>query len=126
LEQNRPIYATDLEAALLSCLDDKTERHSCDEACAYVAVLLVISSCTFLATVMGYSLFVDPDLSIGHLKLSMEPLAYTGLDLSPDGAVAAPLSFNVTLHATNKFRHTFCSSGAPPATLQAAFSGMTV
>ncbi|KAL6615358.1 hypothetical protein ACP70R_037628 [Stipagrostis hirtigluma subsp. patula] len=73
-----------------------------------------------MATFLGYILFVDPP-SFGNVKFSMEPVAYTGL--GPAGA-AAPPAFAVTLHARSTLKRTFCSSGG--ATLQAAFSGMTV
>ncbi|KAL6615140.1 hypothetical protein ACP70R_037410 [Stipagrostis hirtigluma subsp. patula] len=74
-----------------------------------------------MATFLGYILFVAPP-SFGNVKFSMEPVAYTGLGLA--GAAAAPPAFAMTLHTRSTLKRTFCSSGG--ATLQAAFSGMTV
>ncbi|KAG2598240.1 hypothetical protein PVAP13_5KG334807 [Panicum virgatum] len=107
----------DLEAHLLSRLDEEARRHWSCIVCVFMAVILVVSA--VLAALQGYTLFVDPDLTIGHIKFSMEPVAYTGLD------GASPPSFNVTLQATSTFSHSFCTGGGG-ATLQAAFSGLTV
>ncbi|CAL4963286.1 unnamed protein product [Urochloa decumbens] len=110
----------DLEALLSGLYDEEAHKSCIFYAC--MAVLFVISA--VFAPLIGYDLLFDPRLRVGRIKFSMEPVACTGLGLGHDGAAPPPLSFNVTLHATSTFRHTFCSSGG--ATLQAAFSGLTV
>ncbi|KAL6615141.1 hypothetical protein ACP70R_037411 [Stipagrostis hirtigluma subsp. patula] len=112
-----PIRTMDLEA-LLSRFDGEPRQH---HMCKFLASTVLFVLATAAAALFGHSLLVDPDLTIGHINFSMEPVAYTGL--GPAG-VAAPPAFNVTMHATSSFKHEFCTSGG--ATVQAAFSGLTI
>nr|CAB3477304.1 unnamed protein product [Digitaria exilis] len=104
--------------SFLSRFDDDDNLPRSVQCCIDVFMFII---CIAMATLFGYILFVDPYLSFGSIKFSMEPVAYAGL--GPDGATAPP-AFNVTLHATSTFGRRFCSTGG--GTLQAAFSGLTV
>jgi hypothetical protein len=85
---------------------------------------------TLVIPAICFCLYITPTMIImqsGRIKFSMEPIAYTGLDLlAQAGAPAVPPSFNVMLHVKSTYDwFKFCSSGQPPM-MEVIYSGVTI